>query len=88
MALLVFFFFVLSLFIYLNRMARLSNSVLKDLGVDPADVPVELPLYSRFRVETSVRSGTIRTRSVVQDLSKQELTAVLLQLTDFRHFRR
>ncbi len=69
-------------------MARLSNSILRDLGVDPVYVPIELPLYSRFRPESSFQSGIIRTRSVVQDLSKQELTAVLLQLTDFRHFRR
>jgi len=69
-------------------MARLSASVLRDLGVDPVYVPVELPLYSRFRHETVFVSGVPRTRSVLQDLSKQELTAVVLQLTDFRHFRR
>jgi len=68
-------------------MARLSASVLRDLGVDPVYVPVELPLYSRFRHETVFVSGVPRTRSVLQDLSKQELTAVVLQLTDFRHFR-
>ncbi len=69
-------------------MAQLSVSILRDLGIDPAQYPVELPLYTLYRTITTSHAGVPRTRSVPQDLSKQELTAVLLQLTDFRHFRR
>ncbi len=69
-------------------MAKLNVTTLRDIGIDQAHVPVELPLYSRFRTEVTIQSGVVRCRSVPQDLSRQELTAVLLQLTDFRHFRR
>ncbi len=72
----------------LSTMAQLSITTLRDIGIDQVNPPVELPLYSRFRTEFTRQGGVVRCRSVPQDLSKQELTAVLLQLNDFRHFRR
>ncbi len=70
-------------------MARFNITTLKDIGIEQSDQPVEIPLYSRFRTEKfTLNSGVTGFRSVPQDISKQELTAVLLQLTDFKHFRR
>jgi len=74
-------------FICCLAMSQLSNSILRDLGIDPVSGPIELPLYARFRPE-AVISGPANVRSVQVDISKQELFAVLLQLTDMRHFRR
>ncbi len=68
-------------------MSQLDNSVLRDLGIYPVPGPIEIPLYARFRPEV-IGPGPANVRSVQVDLSKQELFAVLLQLTDMRHFRR
>ncbi len=73
------------LIILIIDMSQLDYSILRDLGVKPVPGPIELPLYARFRPE--VISGT-NVRSVQVDISRQELFAVLLQLTDMRHFRR
>jgi len=69
-------------------MSQLDNSILRDLSIIPAVGPIELPLYARFRPESRIISGIPRTRSVPRDISERELFAVLLQLSDFRQFRR
>lgn len=69
-------------------MSLLDRSILRDLSIAPAVGPIELPLYARFRPESRVVGGVLRTRSVPRDVSERELFAVLLQLTDFRQFRR
>jgi hypothetical protein len=71
-----------------QKMSRLDPTLLRDLGVLPARGPVELPLYARFRPEVVTFSGRSFTRSVPRDVSSQELSSVLLRLTDFRHFTR
>jgi len=69
-------------------MSQLDPTLIRDLGLLPTRGPIEIPLYARFRPEVVVASGHTYTRSVPRDVSSQELTSVLLRLTDFRHFTR
>ena len=68
-------------------MSVIDHEVLRAIGAKPTGLRVQIPKYMRMRVE-NVAGSSGATGTVQLDLSYQNLSALILEIPDYRKLRR